>query len=50
MIVSTETLLELPIGTFFHEVELESCPVLVVTDHTNNRDDIIASPLFNGQD
>ena len=48
MIVDTKTLLSLPRGTLFHNIE--SCAVYEIRQTTINNDDLYVCPLFHGED
>jgi len=49
MKVNSQTLMQLPIGTFFHEVDLPCEPIFEIVGYTGG-DDIIIRPLFDGDD
>jgi hypothetical protein len=48
MIVNTKTLLELPIGTLFHESEKGT--IYEIVGYTQSGDDLMVVPIFNGFD
>lgn len=48
MIVNVDTLLQLPIGTLFHEEDDEA--IYEIVDYSEDGKDLYVSPLFHGVD